>query len=451
MGASSGKAQESRKLPRGEARPLRHQSRISESEYRSLCAQLLSSALNQSITVGPLLTLILAYDEFMDRVSTLAGSGSPHFCDGVGSRAGFSEPSSVCIFTDLQEVAGGDGGSEGPAVLIADRSNARIRRLYLNDRRVETFVGSGLTGLKDGPRFDAELSQPKVIIPDPTSSPGHGGGGGGYFIAEMAAIRHVDVTTGLVRTVVAAPPESELADSIDFSGERFMRLRGVCACIDPKTKRVAIYASDALQNRILKVDDNPTAKPTTKVATTNLDAAITTVAGGGGVGNRDGMGKYCAITPGCMAWAEHSPETRTIYIAGFESVRRFCVTTCEMTTVKSVTAPARQQIYPVAIETTASGLLFIVCGHSHSIYCGDPEFGDRSFVSIAGTGSLGLRDSDASKSCFHLPDGLCFMSGLSAGQFDPCLIVADTSNQVIRRVPVSPHWFLSTTGQLHPL
>jgi sugar lactone lactonase YvrE len=85
------------------------------------------------------------------RVETLAGSAEG-FADGSASEAAFNTPSGVAVAKD-------------GAVLIADTSNNRIRRLG-TDGRVSTLAGTGRAGYRDGPASNAEFDGPIGIAID---------------------------------------------------------------------------------------------------------------------------------------------------------------------------------------------------------------------------------------------------------------------------------------------
>ncbi len=84
-------------------------------------------------------------------VTTLAGSGSAAFADGVGNLASFNAPYAVVV-----NAAG--------IVFVADRSNHRIRKIT-PDGKVSTFVG-GAPGYVDGKGTLAKFSSPSGIALD---------------------------------------------------------------------------------------------------------------------------------------------------------------------------------------------------------------------------------------------------------------------------------------------
>ncbi len=85
-------------------------------------------------------------------VTTLAGSGNEGFADGVGSMARFNGPNGMTM--------GPDG-----ALYVADAGNARIRRVGL-DGTVTTVAGSGIRGILNGPAKTARFGYPTGVAFD---------------------------------------------------------------------------------------------------------------------------------------------------------------------------------------------------------------------------------------------------------------------------------------------
>ncbi|HXG66420.1 MAG TPA: SMP-30/gluconolactonase/LRE family protein, partial [Blastocatellia bacterium] len=81
-------------------------------------------------------------------VETIAGNGVPGFIDGAGEKARFDTPTGIALSLD------------GNFLYVADTRNNRIRRINLQTRRVETFAGSGDSGVVDGPAVTATFAGP---------------------------------------------------------------------------------------------------------------------------------------------------------------------------------------------------------------------------------------------------------------------------------------------------
>ncbi|HYV05227.1 MAG TPA: NHL repeat-containing protein, partial [Blastocatellia bacterium] len=140
-------------------------------------------------------------------VSTIAGSGQPGVQDGKAGEARFSDPFGIAldkhnnvIVSDggqgnrirtitqdgnVKTIAGSDEGfrdgdalqaqfdtpsgiaiDKDGAIVIADTSNNRIRRLSADGRIVSTIAGSGVAGFKDGSALEAQFDGPIGIAVD---------------------------------------------------------------------------------------------------------------------------------------------------------------------------------------------------------------------------------------------------------------------------------------------
>lgn len=119
-------------------------------------------------------------------VTTIAGSGSPGYVDGIGRAAQFNGPVGVAV-------------DEAGIVYVADTYNDRIRRIA-PDGTVTTVAGTGKPALFDGPGAAAAFDTPSAL------AMGHDGA---LYIADTGnnAVRRLS-PDGAVDTL-ALPPESE--------------------------------------------------------------------------------------------------------------------------------------------------------------------------------------------------------------------------------------------------
>ncbi len=83
-------------------------------------------------------------------VSTLAGSGTPGFADGIGTAARFNAPRAVAV-------------DESGNVYVADTENHRIRRISPTGE-VVTIAGTGVAGYVDGTGDTARFNGPSGIV-----------------------------------------------------------------------------------------------------------------------------------------------------------------------------------------------------------------------------------------------------------------------------------------------
>jgi sugar lactone lactonase YvrE len=117
-------------------------------------------------------------------VTTLAGSaGVAGSDDGVGTNARFHTPSGLAC----------DGAGQ---LFVADRGNYTIRKIVIATGTVTTLAGAaGEAGTDDGPGTAARFLAPEALTKDRA---------GNLFVADVEGntVRHVDVITGVVTTVV---------------------------------------------------------------------------------------------------------------------------------------------------------------------------------------------------------------------------------------------------------
>ena len=120
-------------------------------------------------------------------VTTVAGSGSPGYLDGVGRTAQFNGPVGVAV-------------DDAGIVYVADTYNDRIRRIA-PDGTVTTLAGNGKPGLLDGALLDAGFDTPSALA---------AGRDGTLYVADTGnhAVRRIK-PDGTVDTL-AIPLEGEI-------------------------------------------------------------------------------------------------------------------------------------------------------------------------------------------------------------------------------------------------
>ncbi|MFC6223251.1 SMP-30/gluconolactonase/LRE family protein [Hymenobacter artigasi] len=247
-------------------------------------------------------------------VSTLAGSGTAGFADGVGTAAAFSDPTGVAY---------GNG-----SVYVADRGNRRIRQIDLATGAVSTLAGSGASGTADGVGAAATFSGPTGVAY----------ANGMVFVADNRLIRQVAVATGVVSTP-AGSGTAGFADGVGAAA-RFNGAAGVAA----NANGSVVYVTDLGNRRIRKL----------VVAT----RTVTTLAGTGATGGLDGAGAVATFgTPMGVALANDG----NIYVADRSSysIRRVAMDTGAVSTLYQFdTRPANLQM-PNGVAVDASGAAYV--------------------------------------------------------------------------------------------
>ena len=92
-------------------------------------------------------------------VTTLAGSGTATFADGMGNAASFNYPNGVVVSPD------------GTVVIVADTGNDRIRQVAIADGEVTTLAGTGASAHADSTRgHSATFPNPARVLVSPTGT-----------------------------------------------------------------------------------------------------------------------------------------------------------------------------------------------------------------------------------------------------------------------------------------
>ncbi len=116
-----------------------------------------------------------------DQVQTLVGTGLFDFgdVDGIGDEVRLQHPIGI--------------NARDGAVYVADSYNHKIKRLYPDERRVESWLGSGEPGIRDGSGADVKFDEPGGLAI----------AGDRLYIADTNnhAVRVADLCTGQVVTL----------------------------------------------------------------------------------------------------------------------------------------------------------------------------------------------------------------------------------------------------------
>ena len=176
-------------------------------------------------------------------VSLVAGSGSAKFEDGVGSAASFYYPMAL------------DAAPDG-SVLVADRSNQRIRRIS-GKNVVSTYAGSGVAGYLDGALADAKFNNPSGLAVD---------GKGQVVVSDTSNYRIRLITTAGKVTTLAGAGSAGFVDG-PASSARFNNSQGV-----DFDATGDVYVADSSNHRLRKISQAGTV--TTVVGASNASVVF---------------------------------------------------------------------------------------------------------------------------------------------------------------------------------
>lgn len=182
-------------------------------------------------------------------VSTLAGNGKIGSLDGLGSQALFNEP------CDLEIDSKGN-------IIVADTKNNLIRKITPQGL-VKTIAGTGDFGMIDGEALKASFGNPSGIAIDEFDNI--------YVTDHLTHLVRKISTNGFVSTLAGSktdyPNNFGSDDGIGLLA-KFYRPFGISFGFDGN-----LYVADEWNHLIRKV---------------NLDGKVTTIAGSGTIGNKNG-------------------------------------------------------------------------------------------------------------------------------------------------------------------
>jgi sugar lactone lactonase YvrE/3D (Asp-Asp-Asp) domain-containing protein len=319
-------------------------------------------------------------------VTTLAGSGSPTFADGIGSAASFKNPSFATIDTDGN-------------IYVADTLNHRIRKVTATGV-VTTLAGSGSPTFADATGVAASFDQPYGIAMGPD---------GNIYVADTFNNRIRKVTSTGVVTTLAGSGSATFADATGAAAS-FNYPYGIAIGPDGN-----IYVADTLNHRIRKV---------------TATGVVTTVAGNGSATFADGIGAVASFNqPYGIAVAPDG----SIYVADTFNHRIRRVTPAGV--VRTIAGSGSAAFS----DGTGTGSSFyrpkgIAIGLDGNIYVADTQTNRIRKVTlsgvvttVAGSGTPGFSDGTGSGASFSYP------AGVAVGP-DGIIYVIDTENNRIRKI-----------------
>ena len=337
------------------------------------------------------------------KVSTIAGSsGVAGFADGNGSQARFNRISGVAVGPD-------------DSIYVADTENQRIRVVRQTGTgssttwTVSTLAGNGTAGFADGPGASAMFNNPNGVAVDAA---------GVVYVADTANNRVRRIGTDGAVSTVAGDSTTGLQNG-PGSQARFNAPQGVA--VDSQGN---IYVADTGNAAVRKID---------------LGGTVTTLAGDGTVGSTDSPN---ARFDGVVGIAVEGQNVY-VYLAdtGNHRIRRLDVTGTVITVsgaergFKDGSAGQARFAEPSGIALEADGKIIVADGVNSLIRSVDPVLaanGSNQAVStLAGSGVRGSSDGNGDTARFFTPRGLA-VSNSSA------IIVADTGNQLLRRILLPP-------------
>jgi len=337
-------------------------------------------------------------------VSTIAGgAGAAGFADGNGSQTRFQKLSGVAVGPD-------------DAIYLADTGNQRIRVVRGQtvsgggtNWTVSTLAGNGTAGFADGPGAGAMFNNPHGVAVDAA---------GVVYVADTANNRIRRITSDGTVSTLAGDGTTGLQNGAG-SQARFNAPQGVAT-----DNQGNVYVADTGNAAVRLI---------------NAGGTVGTVAGDGTVGSNDSPG---ARFDGLVGIAVEGQNVY-VYLAdtGNHRIRRLDVAGTVVTVTgaergfKDGSAGQARFAEPSGIAIDGAGKIIIADGVNSLVRMVDPALvingSNQAVTTLAGTGVRGLTDGPGDVARFFTPRGLA-VSNSSA------VIVADTGNQVVRRILLPP-------------
>lgn len=325
-------------------------------------------------------------------VTTLAGNANnPGEADGIGSAAGFRNPSGIA--------------TDGTNLFVADSGNFTIRKVVIATGEVTTLVGAaGISGINDGTGAEAEFGYLGGIVNVGTS----------LYVADRSncTIRKIVVNSGEVTTIAGSPSSFRLEDGVGLMA-RFSTPQGMA------TDGLNLYITESGNGTIRKLE----------LAT----GLVTTMAGGMTTGSIDGVGS-AALFYSPVGVAVNGAY---LYVSdsGNFSVRKVTVNTGEVTTFAGKSSPGTTDGVGVAARfngpddvTTDGTNLYIADTGNHLIR--KVELASGVVSTVAGAANMyGSTDGVATAASFASPKAIT-TDGTN-------LFVSDSSNHTIRKIVIA--------------
>ena len=336
-------------------------------------------------------------------VSTIAGGvGVAGFADGSGAQARFRKVNSVAVGPD-------------DAIFLADSGNQRIRLVRsqtvggVTTWTVSTLAGNGTAGFADGPGASAQFNNPQGVAVDAA---------GVVYVADTANNRVRRIASDGTVSTVAGDGIAGLQNGAG-SQARFNAPQGVAT-----DNQGNVYVADT-GNAAVRV--------------INPGGTVSTLAGDGTIGSNDSPG---ARFDGLVGVAV---EGQNVYVylsdTGNHRIRRLDVAGTVITVTgaergfKDGSATQSRFAEPSGIAMDGAGKIVVADGVNSLVRLVDPDLvingSNQAVTTLAGTGVRGLTDGAGNVARFFTPRGLA-VSNSSA------IIVADTGNQVLRRILLPP-------------
>ena len=321
-------------------------------------------------------------------VTTLAGSGSSSFADGVGASASFNFPLGVAL----------DSSSN---VYVADMNNHRIRKMTVAVNNVTTLAGSGINNFVNGTGTAASFGNPWGVALDSS---------GNVYISDRSNHCIRKITPSGVVTTFAGSGNGTFADGTGIAAS-FNYPGGIA--VDSSGN---VFVAEQSGNRIRKISPA---------------GVVTILAGSGNASFADGTGTAASFN---QPYGVAVDSSGNVYVADTVNYRIRKIDTGGVVTtiagrssagyVDSTTGTLAYFNQPQGIAVDSSGNVYVADQQNHRIR----KITSAGVVTtLAGSGNATLADGTGTAASFSYPGGL-FVDSFGT------IYVGDMSNHRIRKI-----------------
>ena len=319
-------------------------------------------------------------------VSTVAGSGLMGSADGNATEASFSNPMGLCL-------------DEKGNIYVADSRNNKIRKVG-PDGEVTTIAGSGAVGSADGKGAVASFFSPVAVAV---------GKRGNVYVADThnSLVRKINgegvVTTFAGRLPVGTDPKKPIRPVFDNPMSIITDAAG------------NVYIADWIHDKVRKITQ---------------DGKITTIAGTGDPGAKDGpcMSATFYLPEGIAADKRGNLYVSDTYNNMIRKISKDGVVTTLAGKLKKGNAngkgPAASFSHPAGIAVDKNGTVYVADSGNNLIRMINPQ---GIVTTYAGTGERGRQDGSAETATFYRPVGVAVDTGGN-------VYVADYENNLVRKI-----------------
>jgi autotransporter-associated beta strand protein len=361
-------------------------------------------------------------------VSTIAGTGSFGYLNGLGNVAKFAFPAAVTV-----------DKKDNSTLYVSDTFNHRIRKITRPavaglQWTVTTLAGTGPAGFRDGSGSVAKFSHPHGLTTDPA---------GNVYVADSLNHRIRRVTpTGSVSTFAGSGVAGGSDVSLTGCATTDLNTSVTCSTTTGLIGGMGVSGTGIPSGTTIASITSPTSFVLSTAATaTGSGLSLTATSNGPKLAAQFNLPFGLVFdSTGVPSAVAGQPGTGNLYIADRDthSIRRIALTNNQVTTLAGGSAgfvndfgPAARFNQPIALAVDTDNDLYVADELNHAIRKVATGTGEVTTVAGLKPATPGEINGNSREASFDCPSGLVFdLSGR--------LVVADTQNHLLRRIVIDP-------------